>query len=203
MPQPKLLVLLATMALFTALTAAAQAEEIVPPSNSAVIQYTETLPTSRGQKDAEGKKGKVKPAKVLGHKNADRLEKQGKQGREVAEFAAETAPAATTVSGGGSAAKPASAGGGNHRGSGKQKADEGGGSASGGGSAGGGSGGSGSSGTGGGVPGQAHGSSALGQIAGQATGTSSGELGLLLPLVILAAVAWAVAFFMRQRRRIA
>jgi hypothetical protein len=202
MPHSKLLAALATAAFLVAMPAATQAETIVPPDNSAAIQYTETLPTSRGQKDAEGKKGKVKPAKVLGHKNVHKLEKKGKQGREVAEFAAETAPATVDTGGPAAAVEVAPNGSGKSK-SKKQPQGEGGEAASGGG------GGSGP-GSGGSPPkpgsvsaASAHGSSALGEIAGQATGTSSGELGLLLPLVILAAVAWAAAFFCRQRRRIA
>jgi hypothetical protein len=210
MPLSKLPAALATALVLAAVPAAAQAE-YVPPNNSAAIQYTETIPTSRGQKDAEGDKGKVKPGKVLGEKNADRLESKGKQGKEVAEFAAETAPVPVTSDEGGSAQgdDPGSAGGK------KSDSDEG---------AAGAAGGSGNGGSGGASPagpgsatsasnnaaaggnaatGPAEGSSALGEIAGQATGTSDGELGLLLPLVILAAVAWAAAFFWRQRRRIA
>jgi hypothetical protein len=49
-----------------------------------------------------------------------------------------------------------------------------------------------------------HGSSGLGEVLGQATGSSSsGQLGLLLPLVVIGAIAWALAFFWRQRRRVA
>lgn len=36
---------------------------------------------------------------------------------------------------------------------------------------------------------------------GQATGTSSGELGPLLPLAILAAIAGSLAFLWRRKRR--
>ena len=45
------------------------------------------------------------------------------------------------------------------------------------------------------------GSSGLGEVIGQATGSSSsGQLGLLLPLLILAVATWAVAYVLRQRR---
>lgn len=202
MPHSKLLAISASAALFAVLPVAAQAEEIVPPDNSAAIQYTETLPTARGQKDAEGHTDKVKPVKVLGHKQADRLEKQGKEGREVAEFAAETAPAGSATNKGGgetSVSPPADSGKqqGSER---KRKRSEGSSHAAGGGSDK--SGGAGGSGTGGADTAQPHGASALGEVAGQATGTSSGRLGLVLPLVILGALAWAAAYLWRQRRRI-
>jgi hypothetical protein len=46
------------------------------------------------------------------------------------------------------------------------------------------------------------GSSGLGEVLAQATGSSSsGDLGLLLPLLILAAIAWAVAYWARHRGR--
>ena len=44
------------------------------------------------------------------------------------------------------------------------------------------------------------GSSGLGEVIGQATGSSSGELGLLLPLLIIAVVIWSAAYLRRQRR---
>ena len=51
------------------------------------------------------------------------------------------------------------------------------------------------------APQDSDGSSGLGEVLGQATGSSSGQLGLLLPLVIIATAAWACAFFWRQRVR--
>lgn len=201
MPQSKLLAALAAAVLLAAVPAAAQGETLVPPDNSAAIQYTETLPTSGGQKDAEGKTHKVKPNKVLGQKNAHRLESKGKQGREVAEFAAETAPAGT------GSADHAKASGGSSGNTGAKKKQQGEGDEAGGVPGkgnGGGSGGEGSTPVGGGQSAATpHADSALGEIAGQATGTSSGRLGLLLPLAILAALGWAAAYFWRQRRRIA
>lgn len=178
----------ATLA-FAALAApAAHAEEVVPPGNSAVIQYTETIPSAGGQKDAEGKKGTAKPGDVLGSSTTHKLESKGETGKEVAEFAAETAPPSGSTSQGASPEK--------NDGGKKHKSD--GGSAppaSTGGNGGGGDGGAGL--------GPAEGSSAVGQIAGQATGTSSGELGLLLPLILLAAAGWAGTYYWRKRHRIA
>ena len=46
------------------------------------------------------------------------------------------------------------------------------------------------------------GSSGLGAVLGQATGSSdSGQLGLLLPLIVLATIAWSVAYLVRRRRQ--
>ncbi|HEU4736290.1 MAG TPA: hypothetical protein VFS48_04595, partial [Solirubrobacterales bacterium] len=45
------------------------------------------------------------------------------------------------------------------------------------------------------------GSSGFGEVLAEATGSSSGETGLLLPLTILATAAWALAFLWRQRNR--
>lgn len=46
------------------------------------------------------------------------------------------------------------------------------------------------------------GSSGLGEVIAQATGSSSsGELGLLLPLLIVTALAWSLANLLRQRKR--
>jgi hypothetical protein len=45
-------------------------------------------------------------------------------------------------------------------------------------------------------------SSAVGEVLAQATGTTSdGGTGLLLPLAIVAAIAWAIAYLLRQRSR--
>lgn len=186
---------LATLVLAAFAAPVAHAEgEIVPPGNSAVIQYTETIPSAGGQKDAEGKKSKVKPGDVLGDSTTRKLESKGKTGQEVADFAAETAPPSATKQQqssqpsssekgqGGEGKKqgqgaPPPSGGGNGPGSGQVES--------------------------GGSLGAAEGSSAVGQIVSQATGTSSGELGLLLPLIILGAAAWAGTYYWRKRHRIA
>ena len=188
----KLTAAVATLA-FAALAApAAHGEEIVPPGNSAVIQYTETIPSAGGQKDAEGKQGKAKPGEVLDDSTAHQLESKGKTGEEVADFAAETAP--VTTSGQQQSSTPSGEG----STGGEKQQDQGGAAPPNGG---------GGNGGGGDQAGTdlspAEGSSALGQIAAQATGTSSGELGLLLPLIILAAAGWAGAYSWRKRHRIA
>jgi hypothetical protein len=196
-----------------ALPATAGAESIVPPSNSAAAQYTEAFPTAGGEKQVSGRKNKKRtPAKVLGGHDAHKLESKGKQGREVADFAAETSPASTPeVEPNGEAPEANEVPAGSKSSSGGKKKDghpeEGaGGSGQGGGSPPGKN-----PNGGGGTAGTAHpsagvsepsGSSGLGEVIGQATGSSSsGQLGFLLPLALVAAVVWALVFYWRQRRR--
>jgi len=137
--------------------AAAMAQRLVPPGNSGVNQYTETFPTAGGDAVA-GDGGKRSPKKVLGAKNARRLEEAGPEGRAAAALVAATAPASRAVATG-------------HGGSGGKQA--------------------------GGVSG----SSGLGEVIGQATGaSSSGQLGILLPLAIVVAAVGSLAFLWRRRR---
>jgi len=196
-----------------ALPASAAAEEIVPPGNSAASQYTEAFPTAGGEKetddDGKGKKKPAVPADTLGARNAHRLESKGEEGKAVAEFAAETAPAPVSSparSGGddGSAGGDAESGDpGNGKGnSGEDDGDNGNGKegAAAGGSAAGGS----SGGSGGAAVDQPSGSSGLGEVLGQATGSSdSGSLGLLLPLIVIGAIVWSLFFVWRQKQRVA
>jgi len=195
-----------------ALPAVAGAEYLVPPGNSAATQYTEAVPTAGGPKatgnSRHGKAGKT-PKQVLGHKNAAKLDAQGPEGRAAAEVAAETAPAPVTSTGASSAgAQPASPGnaavheltpGGSSAESGSQGGGQGSGP-----SGGGGSDGTSSSGQEATLASQQlpSGSSGLGEVLGQATGSSdTGNLGLLLPLIVLGAIAWSVAFVLRRRGR--
>jgi hypothetical protein len=195
--------LAATIAIF-AIPSAAQAEYLVPPGNSAATQYTEAVPTAGGPKATNPSKhgGSKSPQQVLGNGNAKKLDAQGPEGHAAAEVAAATAPVA--VSGGGEGAPPASG----HSSPGKTANGSG-------------SGGSGSN--GGGSPGHEAsgdapesttgqeatlvseqiptGSSGFGEVLGQATGSSSGQLGLLLPLIVLATIAWSVAYVVRRRRQ--
>ena len=157
-----------------ALPQAALAQRVVPPGNSAATQYTEAFPTANG--NTVRKHRAPTPANALGAGNARRLEAKGPEGREAASVAAETAPVPAP-----SASVPAS------------------------------------------PPGQpqtAHptssrptsshseslpdGSSGLGRVVAEATGSSdSGDLGILLPLLILAAVLGSGAYFWRHRHRTA
>lgn len=187
------------LALLPSAAAAEEEGSVVPPENSAATQYTEAVPTAAGDKETNGEH-KPAPAKVLGSKNAHKLQSQGKDGREVAQIAAETAPETSPPAESSPPARNESAptGGGGHAG---RNGGGGGGDASG---------------------GATHrpqaeptptntpqpaveelpdGSSGIGEVIGEATGSSSsGGIGLLLPLAIVAAIAWALAYLWRQRR---
>lgn len=174
----------------------AAAETVVPPGNGAATQYTEAIPGPGGNAvpgngiKGGGGSGHSSPSHVLGHHNAEKLEGEGQVGREVAKVAAETAPTGT-------AAPPPAAS------SGKGKGEE---NSTGGGAPAGGNGGNGGGGSGSTVTRNAvsaetgSGSSGLGEVLGQATGSSSGEAGLLLPLILLAAVMGSIAYAWRRRR---
>lgn len=181
--------------------ASAYAGELVPPGNSAVNQYTETFPTSEGEEQSslEKKKG-VTPGQVLGAGKAHKLEDKGAAGKAVAEFTAETAPSRAAEPGNGESTggqtgegkangkgKAPHKQGGNGPGGGSEEQQE---------SAGGSGGGSASSGSGGGS-----GSSGLGEVVSQATGTSSGSIGLWLPLILIAVVIWSAAYVWRNRQQ--
>lgn len=177
------------------LVSAAAAETVVPPGNGAATQYTEAYPTSGGNAvngdgiSGGGGQDKKSPSHVLGHDNTQKLEGEGQVGKETARVAAETAP-----SGAGTGSESGSDG--RHDG----------------GAVGGGGGQNGSGGGGtqvhgdtpaqqeSGSAGSGSGSSGLGEVIGQATGSSSGESGLLLPLILLAAVVGSLAYAWRRRR---
>lgn len=181
-----------------ALPAGAAAEYYIPPGNSAVNQYSESIPGAGGE--SGGKKKEVTPAQALGAANAKKLEQRGQVGEEAAEVAAETAPSedlySTASSGSGSQGGGASGGGSGSQGGG-------GGGASGG-----------SGGNSGGGPNvgtntrdstiqvsQPSGDSGISSVLGQATGaTDEGNIGLWLPLAILAILAGAIAYRMRLRQ---
>jgi hypothetical protein len=190
--------LLATIAIL-AIPAIAHAEYLIPPNNSAATQYTEAVPTAGGPKATDrSNHGKHQtPSKVLGSDNADRLEAQGSEGRAVAEVAAETAPAPVAAGGEGAAQ-------GKHPSTsqpGTNDTGPGGGNRTNGGT---GDGGSGTSVRDATLTSQEipEGSSGLGEVLAQATGSSdSGQLGLLLPLIVLGAIAWSVAYVLRRRKR--
>jgi hypothetical protein len=181
------------------LPGAASAAPLVPPGNSAANQYTETFPTTGGNAEAKGK-GKATPGAVLGAGNTKKLDSKGKQGREAAAVVAATAPQPVTGSTAGEETggeDSSVAGGGAKGGSGSGGQPDGGSAASGGG-------GSGSTSGDGAEAAGSEGSSGIGEVLGQATGSSSsGGIGLLLPLIVLGSIAWAVAFFLRRKRRTA
>lgn len=186
---------------FAALPAVtAAAETVVPPGNSAATQYTETFPTPSGNAEVNspinggGRGGKHSsrggdrsPEKVLGSHTAQQLEQHGQDGQSVATLATEAAPE-TTDEGGGAA------------GTGKN-----------GGSSGGGSGSKGHAVNGEGSGGSLgndeivvafdppQGSSGLSEVLSHATGSSSGEMGIFLPLVLLAVPLCALLYAWRRR----
>jgi hypothetical protein len=200
-PKLTLLPITALAVLACCLPATASAGALVPPGNSAVNQYTETFPTSEGEEQSslEKKKG-VTPGQVLGAGKAHQLEDKGAAGKAVAQFTAETAPNSSADSGNG---ESTTAGNGKGNGKGKTPQKQGGDGPNGNGeqqeSSGGAGGGSTNTGSGGGSG--SSGSSGFGQIVSQATGTSSGSVGLWLPLILIAVVAWSAVYVWRNRQQ--
>lgn len=196
-------------ALTVALVAPAQvlADYYVPPQNSAANQYTESFPGAGGEKGGKGKK--ATPADTLGARNAKRLEERGPAGKAAAEMAAETAPTevpTTDATGGSEGSGGVDSGESGTAGTGSSFGTGGGagGSGSGGDTAGTKGGSTSSGGTN--VAGNAvkvdqpQGSSAVGQVVGQATGIGDGNVGIWLPLVILLTLAGSIAYAARSRQ---
>jgi hypothetical protein len=186
-----------------ALPAAAAAEYYVPPANSAANQYTESVPGAGGE--SGGKRKKATPGTALGAGNAKKLEAKGPAGKATAELAAETAPPQLVDhgSGGGEATDKSGGDGqtggkGGSEGNGTGEGESGSAPAGSGGSNGGSSGGNAEKGSGANVQ-QPQGSSGFGQVFGQATGTSNGNLGLWLPLAIVLTLIGSVAYWVRMR----
>jgi len=195
--------IVAALALAAPASASATAEtgSVVPPGNSAATQYTEAVPTAGGDKPSGGGK-KQSAEKVLGSKNVQKLDSQGKAGHEVARVIAETAPETSAPVETAPPREPSSSGA-----NATHQSEQGGGVTS--------------NGRGGdkqtrpphrpaapvaespkppptALP---NGSSGLSAVIAEASGSSSsGQLGALLPLAILAAIVWSLAFFWRQRR---
>lgn len=182
-----------------ALPSAAAAEYYVPPANSAANQYTESFPGAGGESHGKGKK--VTPGTALGAGNAEKLEKKGPAGKATAELAAETAPPQLVDqagSGGAGGSKSSGNGQSGEGADGEGEGEGGSGAAGSGGSGGGSSGGGGGNGAAANVQ-QPQGSSGLGQVLGQATGVSDGNLGLWLPLAIVLTLIGSVAYWVRMR----
>lgn len=181
---------MATLVAALALPALAGAESVVPPGNSAATQYTETFPSAGGNVEANhGIGGGGSPAKHhLSPGTTHALESQGEDGRAVAALAGESP---TTTTGG-----SGSSGGGGH-GSKEARGGGSGSSGSGGGPSGGGGGG-GSSGSSAAGP---AGSSGVGHVLSSATLSSSGETGIFLPLVLLAALFGSIVYAWRRRQQ--
>jgi len=169
---------LALASLTLAAPGSASAAAVVPPGNSAATQYTEALPTAGGPKgtDRAQEQGKERtPSEILGAHKTRHLQAQGAEGRAVAAVVAETAPISLSRSPVDSGGKP---GGFDHQES--QRAGSGGSAAQ---------------------P-ESSGSSGLSEVAAHATGSSnSGQMGFLLPLLIVATLVWASIYWSRQRKR--
>jgi hypothetical protein len=175
----------ASAAVALALPSAAAAEYYVPPANSAANQYTESFPGAGGE--SSGKRKPVTPGTALGAGNAEKLEAKGPAGKAAAEIAAETAPPQLVDDGSSEGDET----GGGQPGDGSGESTTGAGGSNGG-----------SSGGGNGTPAKAQqpqGSSGFGQVLGQATGMSDGNLGLWLPLAIVLTLIGSVAYWVRMR----
>jgi hypothetical protein len=174
--------------------AAAANGAVIPPGNSAATQYTEAFPTPGGDKKTDEAAHHRSPAKVLGDRNTHKLQQHGSDGQAAAETAAATAPitteppaAATNESPGEDSVGGGSGNGNDGAGPTGQRRQP-------------------SPGSTGArvaaveIPG---GSSGIGSAIEQATGLStSGQSGMLLPLVILATILWSLAYLWRQRRQV-
>ncbi len=194
------------IAAFLALPATALAGQYyVPNNNSAVNQYSESIPTAGGdQSNGRGTPTTQKhdSNQALGAENAEKLESTGAEGKAAAELATETAPEPVTeaapqtgASSGGAKPKKQAASG---NGQAQHEA---------------------SSGEATAPPKQqpstnandstlvltgGNGASATGEVASKTFGLSSpGSFGWLLPLAIVAAAAWAGFYLGRRRRKTA
>jgi hypothetical protein len=181
--------LAAVAALLTLPSAALAGEYFIPEGNSAVTQYTESIPSAGGEKGGHDKHASAD--NTIGSKNAKKLEAAGPEGHAAAQVAVETAPVATPPSN----PAPAPAHTRHHRSGGASGSKPGGGSGS-------------------GPSGKAHASpqepkttakstapgSVTGEIAAKALGGDSpGQFGILLPLILLAALVGAIAYRMKHR----
>ena len=154
----------------------------MPSGNSAVTQYTESFPTAGGEKgdSNHGHRHSASPSGAIGAKNARRLEAKGSEGTAAAEVATETAPSTALT-------EPASGKAGR---SGRPHVAHSAGSPS--------------------KPRRNRSilqsvpssSSGMEEVAAKAFGVgSTGALGFLLPLALLATLIWAVAYVVEHRKR--
>jgi hypothetical protein len=142
----------------------------------------------RGGHSSHG--GGRSPEKVLGSDTAHELESHGEEGQAVAELATESAAATGNNGGSGGSKKAAGANGRKHA-SGKAGLDDA----------------IAVGGTGGNAPADdnvvltaAEGSSGVSGVLSHATGSSSGEMGIFLPLVLLAVPICALIYVWRRRQ---
>jgi hypothetical protein len=196
---------IAALAAFAAITSTAQAASVVPPGNSAATQYTATFPTVGGEAQVNSEiDGGGTPKHVLGHGKAEKLESKGPAGKAVAAVTAATAP--RPVAQPKAAPEPAESSPHGHGKSAAGGSGKGGGGGSGGGSNGHAEDGSKTQAAPGGVTGEtleAGGSSGFGEVLSQATDSSSGRLGIFLPLILIGTVICSFAYLWRRRRPVA
>lgn len=192
---------IASLVVFAALSPLAAAETVVPPGNSAATQYTETFPTSNGEADVnkEIDASNLQPSKVLGKHKTHALESHGSDGKQVAIITAVTAPhpvseepVAEEPEKTSNDAKPAPTKGNGKGGGGGQQTHQSPPSS--------GSGGEATPRDTGVTVAEPSGSSGFGEVLAQATGADSGQLGLLLPLIIIGTVVVSLTYAWRQRR---
>lgn len=209
-------ILAVALVVFFALPSFAEADQVVPPGNSAATQYTQAFPTSGGNVvsgtsigQPNGGGGHKSPSKVIGKQTTQELESQGSEGKAVAELAAEGAPETsepepepedTSKSGAAGAGK----GGGNSGGGQSGAKHPAGGSNQSGAKAGGGAKATHPSSTAttastAAAEAAGNGSSGLSEVVGTATGANTGQMGAFLPIVLLAAVVLALVFAWRRR----
>lgn len=176
------------MAIFVLLAAPASAlaadDSLIPPGNSAVNQYTESFPTSNGNKEIQSDE-KKRRGNTLDSQTARRLQQQGEDGQTVVEIVAATGtapvnqPSSSTEREDSAGADDAAIG------SAAVGGDEG----------------SEPGGTSGARSSEIAGDSPIAEVLAQATGATSGdEAGLWLPFAILAILAASVAFALKRRR---
>jgi cobalamin biosynthesis Mg chelatase CobN len=222
-PSLKTAILAAALVVFFALPSVASAGQVVPPGNSAATQYTQVFPTSGGNVSVGSSIGepsgeKKPPSKVIGKQTTQELESKGSEGKAVAQLAAESAPETTSEpetsepsegsSGGGAGGHANGGGSGGGKAGGQPSGASPGGQKPGGAQSGGGAparnqaNGPTSVPTGSTAAAEAAGSGSSGfsEVLGQATGASSGQMGVFLPLVLLAALVLALAYVWWRRQ---
>jgi hypothetical protein len=155
------------------LTGTAIGQPVAQPGTSAADQYTETVPTSGGGAPSEGIGG-GSTKKALGAHNAERLEAIGEDGRATAALAAstESASPSTEASPRGGSSGSLAAG---NDGGGKQGHEK--------------------------AATRSDSASALDEVLPAGT-SSSGEMGIALPLICLAAAVASIAYLLRRKRQL-
>jgi hypothetical protein len=169
------------IAALLSLPAAAQAGEyFIPEGNAAVTQYAETYPSAGGEKSGHGKQPTARA--TIGARHAKKLQAAGPEGAAAAQVAVETAPvgkvpAPATPQGSTHRNAGGDAAGGTHRDAAPREVP---------------------------LAKSTKPGSAAGEVAAKALGADSpGQLGVLLPVVLLASLAGAIAYWLKHRGELA